>query len=252
MIALDQDLPWGRWERRVFYVYPGTKLDIPISINVKEPFEIHISAGSSLSFWDEGHAFVCHMERESCLFHYGVAKKAHFILDGKAVLIHKNLIQNPSLESSEVQIDLNQEGARVDWGDGVNLQNEEHYQQNIKIEHFAPHTHSECCLKSIIRDKGSLNFVCDVFIREDATQSTAHQKNLNHVLSAYGRVTALPRLHIFNKNIEASHGTATQPIPEEILFYLQMRGLNRQRAEQLYLESFFRDFNTNISQGDGE
>lgn len=252
IIAWGQNPAWGHWEQRAFYVHPETKLDVPIAIDTTEPFELHIGSGSRLIFCDAGHEWVCYMEADSYLYHLGTARKAHFILDARATLIHKNIIQTPALEISEIQIDLNQKEARVAWGDGVSLQQTENYRQTIKIEHFAPHTHSECCLKSIIHDSGNLNFTCDVFIHENAAQSTAHQKNLNHILSQQGHVTALPRLHIFNKAIRASHGTATQPIPEETLFYLQSRGLSRQQAEQLYLESFFQEFYPKFLHNDGE
>jgi|GEM_PF-1632726 ABC-type transport system involved in Fe-S cluster assembly, permease component len=252
IVALGQNPSWGHWEQHVFYVHPGTKLDVPIAINLTEPFELHVGAGSCLSLCDRGHEWVCYIEQEARLCHLGIAEKAHFILEEHAALIHKNVLQEPRLDTSEIQIDLMQPEACVDWGDGICLRKTENYRQSLKIEHFAPRTHSECCLKSILYDQGHLNFTCDVFIHENAAQSTAHQKNLNHILSSQGQVTALPRLHIFNKAIEASHGTATQPIPEETLFYLQSRGLSLQQAEQLYLESFFQDFYANPLRTDGE
>ena len=252
IIALGQNPSWGHWEQHVFYIHPGTKLDVPIAINLTDPFELHVCTGSHLSLCDAGHEFVCHIEQGAHLYHLGTVRKAHFILDAHATLVHKDVLQAPRLNTSEICIDLMQAEARVDWGDGVCLRASESYRQSLKIEHFAPRTHSECCLKSILYDQGNLNFTCDVFIHENAAQSTAHQKNLNHILSPQGHVTALPRLHIFNKAIEASHGTATQPIPEETLFYLQSRGLSLQQAEQLYLESFFQDFYTNPLRTDGE
>lgn len=242
IIALGQDPAWGHWEHQTFYVHPGVQSKMPFELNIEGPFEIHIGKGSNVRWLNQGGDFVCRMEQNACLYHLGTPQKAHFILNERATLIHKNVIQNLTCEASDIRIDLNGAEARVDWGDGVSLQQTERYRQGLKIEHFAPYTHSKCCLKSIIHDSGNLNFVCDVFVHENAVKSTAHQKNLNHVLSTKGHVTALPRLHIFNKDIEASHGTATQPIPEEILFYLQTRGLTRTQAEQLYLESFFQDF----------
>lgn len=251
VICLGLDQPWGHWQDRVFLIYPETQIDTLIKINVEEPFEIRVSAGCHLNILDTGNEFICHIGQGSYLHHFGTVKKAHFILDAHAILVHKNIVQHPQWEVSEVHIELAQEEARVDWGTGINLQKEEYYQKSIKIEHFAPRTHSECRIKSIIQDRGNLNFVCDTFVYENATKSTSHQKNLNHVLSAQGHVTALPRLHIFNKAIEASHGTATQPIPEEALFYLQTRGLSLQQAKQLYLESFFQEFYVDMPHSNG-
>ena len=242
IIAFGQDLSWGHWEHQTFYVHSGVQSSVPFEINIESPFEVYIGSESNVRWLNQGGDFTCHIEGNARLYHFGTPQNAHFILDERATLIHKNVIQATTCEASDIQIDLNATDAFVDWGDGVNLRQTERYRQTLKIEHFAPRTHSKCCLKSIVHDSGSLNFICDVFIHENAKKSTAHQKNLNHVLSTQGHVTALPRLHIFNKDIEASHGTATQPISEDVLFYLQTRGLTRMQAEQLYLESFFQDF----------
>jgi Fe-S cluster assembly protein SufD len=40
--------------------------------------------------------------------------------------------------------------------------------------------------------------------------------------------------------IRCTHGAAVGPVDEELVFYLQSRGLDRQSAEQLIVEGFFR------------
>ena len=241
ILCFGQNPSWGHWEKQTLFVHPGMKLTLPVEIKTEIPFEIHIGSGSCFKFIDAGHTFTCHLEQNAYLYHLGTVHKAHFILGADATLIHRNIVHAPKNKTSELQVELTQPKARLDWHEGVCLQQKECYQTTIKIEHFAPLTHSECCLKVIVKDNSNFNFTCDGYVYKEATKCTIHQKNLNHILSPQGHVTALPRLHIFNKHVEASHGTATQPVPQEALFYLQTRGLSAQQSEQLYLESFLQD-----------
>ena len=93
-------------------------------------------------------------------------------------------------------------------------------------------------MKSVLEQTSKLQFIGNVYVQKKAEKAIAHQRNLNHILDTHSCVISLPNLHIFNRKIKASHGTATQPIPEEILFYLRSRGLSLGQAKQVYIDSF--------------
>ena len=116
--------------------------------------------------------------------------------------------------------------------------NKGEHKLSIEINHLAPQPHSNCCVKAILEQASKLQFVGNVYIQKEAEEAVAHQRNLNHILDPDSRVISLPNLHVFNRKIEASHGTATQPIPEETLFYLRSRGLSLEQAKQVYFDSF--------------
>jgi Fe-S cluster assembly protein SufD len=112
----------------------------------------------------------------------------------------------------------------------------------MSIVHHAPQTSSNCCVHSVIEEKGFLRLTYDGTVEQSAADAVLEQKNLNYILTPNGRVCARPLMHIANKNVRASHGTATQPLPREVLFYLQARGLDLETAKRLFLDGFLNSF----------
>ena len=242
-VSPEENPPWGQWlDGSTFQIYPNACPERTVQFPTLDVFTLNLGKNSRLNLFDKSIELCCSLGEGAVLSHQGLPESVgDFCLDQNAQLIHRNINKN-AIVSPSITIVLNRPGARVDWKDGIILEKNQNFDLNIFIEHVAPNTHSNCLVKSIVKDKGFLKFFCRIFVSEQAENCTVHQRNLNHILSPYGRVTALPNLDIHNRNIEATHGTATQPIPEEILFYLQARGLSLQKAEQLYLESFFQDF----------
>ena len=69
-------------------------------------------------------------------------------------------------------------------------------------------------------------------------ESSQEQKNI--LLSDSARADSDPKLEILNNDvIRCTHGAAVGPVDEEMVFYLQSRGLDRTTAEQLIVEGFF-------------
>lgn len=231
---------WGEWlDDSTFQTYPDVHVDHEVRFSeAMDTFTLKISKNAHLTLSNYTNEINCHLEESAILKHRGLPQKGRFYLARNARLEHYFISSNNNF-TAHIEVFLNQPNACVDWQDGIALEYDQNMDLNIKIDHVASETHSNCVLKSIIKDNGRLKFFCDIFVQKEAKNCIAHQRNLNHILSPQGQITALPRLHIFNRNVEASHGTATQPIPKDVLFYLQSRGLSAQEAEQTYLGSFF-------------
>ena len=245
-VSLGTNPRWGEWlDDSTFQTYPNACPENTVQFQSLKVFDLKLGKNSRLNLLDKSDELYCDLEKNAVLLHQGLPKSVgSFELQQNAQLIHRNVYKG-GLELSSITVVLSQLNAKVDWRDGVSLEQNESFDLNIKVDHVAPQTHSNCLLKSIVKDRGHLKFFCDIFVQRQATDCTAHQRNLNHILRSYGQVTALPNLHIFNRNVEASHGTATQPIPKDVLFYLQSRGLTGAEAEQTYLESFFNEIGAN-------
>ena len=240
----NQSYSFGCWEKTeeglCFYVKNGDMVkylyfheERPLKIVVNEGVHVNIFDTSNCSHYELlPHASVLHISKIA-------TRQLHFALSESASLKHYSgeSCDEPKTES-HVCIHLNEMQASVVWNEGLILKDTEQHASTICIEHKAPNTHSDCSVNSIIRDSGLFQLKCDIYVRSEAENSVTHQRNLNHILSPQGRVVARPQLHIFNRKIEASHGSATQPVSPEILFYLQARGLSYEQALQLYLDSF--------------
>ncbi|MCZ6705902.1 MAG: SufD family Fe-S cluster assembly protein, partial [Bacteroidetes bacterium] len=77
----------------------------------------------------------------------------------------------------------------------------------------------------------------------------AYQSNRSILLSDSAHMYSKPELEIYADDVKCSHGATTGQLDEEAIFYLRSRGLRKEEARLLLLESFAREV---IEQVDGE
>jgi len=240
---------FGCWEpskdRLCFRFFDDIDVSKWIIFESIRSIRIVVGTSAHIKLLDNAEEVDCVIQRNAIVWHVNMNNKvqilSNYTLYENAHLYHRNLGSITCTADSKLSVVLLGSGALVDWREGDCLRNNAERKLRISIDHQASYTKSNCLVKGVVYDNASLKFLCDVFIRKSAKGSVAHQRNLNHILSSKASVNALPRLHVENKCIEASHGTATQPIPKDAITYLQMRGLTMKQAEELYLESFLKE-----------
>ena len=62
------------------------------------------------------------------------------------------------------------------------------------------------------------------------------------MLSSTATVHSNPQLEIYNNDVKCSHGSTTGQLDSEMLFYLQSRGINLERAKMMLLSGFLNEF----------
>ena len=58
------------------------------------------------------------------------------------------------------------------------------------------------------------------------------------MLSSKATIHSNPQLEIYNNDVKCSHGSTTGEIDEEILFYMQSRGLNKKECKKIIMHGF--------------
>jgi len=71
--------------------------------------------------------------------------------------------------------------------------------------------------------------------------STAHQLCRSLLLENTAKVDVSPTLEIFTDEVECTHGATIADLDDEMVFYLQSRGLDRMQARSLLLEGWALD-----------
>jgi Fe-S cluster assembly protein SufD len=56
-----------------------------------------------------------------------------------------------------------------------------------------------------------------------------------------------PQLEIYADDVKATHGASTGQLDESALFYMQQRGIDKQKARQLLVGAFMKDVLQSIS-----
>lgn len=107
--------------------------------------------------------------------------------------------------------------------------------------HYAPYTTSIVNIKSVCSDSSQFLFQGLIDVEQAAHNTHASQQNKNLLWSAHAKAYAIPSLQVRTNQVKCAHGSATGPVDEEQLWYLQSRGLDYMSALQLLLESFVAD-----------
>lgn len=140
---------------------------------------------------------------------------------------------NPSLH-------LSSEGGAVEALGAYFSGSGQHLEQQVYVDHDAPHTRSRVTYKGALQGEGARSvWIGDVLIRQSATGTDSYEQNRNLVLSDGTRADSIPNLEIETGDIEgAGHASATGRFDDEQLFYLMSRGIAEDEARRLVVRGF--------------
>ncbi len=116
----------------------------------------------------------------------------------------------------------------------------QHLEQQVYVDHDAPHTRSRVTYKGALQGAGARTvWIGDVLIRQTATGTDSYEQNRNLVLTDGTRADSVPNLEIETGDIAgAGHASATGRFDDEQLFYLQARGIPEEEARRLVVRGF--------------
>jgi len=109
------------------------------------------------------------------------------------------------------------------------------------ITHEGKSTTSDVFLKGAVEDDAQSVFTGLLRIEKDARGTSTFETNRNLVLSENAKAQSVPNLEILCNDVVCGHASSVGPLEGEHLYYLQSRGLTRQRAERLLIRGFFQE-----------
>ena len=109
-------------------------------------------------------------------------------------------------------------------------------------DHIAPKSTSDLVFKGAVQDEARSAYSGLIRVARGAAGTKAFQTNRNLILSDTGLASySVPNLDIEENDVSCSHASATGPIDEDQLFYLESRGVPTPVAERLIVLGFFED-----------
>ena len=126
-----------------------------------------------------------------------------------------------------------------------------HGDESVTAETHVTHAVGGCTsnqlIKFVLADQSRGHFIGDLKIAQDAQKTDAHQTNRNLLLSEDAEMRTQPQLEIYADDVKATHGASTGQLDESALFYMQQRGIDKQKARQLLVNAFMKDVLATIS-----
>ena len=109
------------------------------------------------------------------------------------------------------------------------------------INHQGKSTSSDVFLKGAVEDNAQSVFTGLLRIEKDARKTSTFETNRNLVLSENAKAHSVPNLEILCDDVVCGHASSVGPLEEGSLYYLQSRGLAKERAERLLIRGFFQE-----------
>ncbi len=157
------------------------------------------------------------------------------------------LTLNGGLIRNEISDALNGEEASCDIRGLYLMDKEQHIDNHVTVLHNAAHCNSNQLFKGVLDNQSTGVFNGFTYVKKDAQQTNAFQKNSNILLSDNARIDAMPHLEIYADDVKCGHGASVGQLDNEALFYLMQRGIPFANARMLLMYAFADDVIKEIS-----
>ncbi|HEU5117521.1 MAG TPA: Fe-S cluster assembly protein SufD [Isosphaeraceae bacterium] len=115
----------------------------------------------------------------------------------------------------------------------------QHLAYFTRQDHAAPNTRSDLLYKGGLKGHSRIVWKGMIRVEPEAQKTDAYQKNDSLVLADTARADSIPGLEIEANDVRCTHGATAGQVDEDMVFYLQARGIGREEAVRLVVEGFF-------------
>ena len=143
------------------------------------------------------------------------------------------LMTGNRLRRNELRVWMNEPGAELSLRGAFLARESSHIDNQICIEHAAPHCHSDQIFKGIAGETATSVFNGRIHIHPGAKGTDAQLANNNLLLSNGAEIDSKPELEIYNDDVKCSHGCTVGQMDSQQLFYLRARGISEADAKRM-------------------
>ncbi|MGI4992503.1 Fe-S cluster assembly protein SufD [Halobacteriovorax sp. GFR7] len=147
---------------------------------------------------------------------------------------------------NEMRVRLNGIGATASVDGLYALRGDQHTDNFSLISHIKERTDSSQLFKGVLDNKARGVFTGKVLVCRDAQLVNSEQLNKNLLLSKGAHVDTRPQLEVYADDVKCAHGATVGQMSDEEAFYLQSRGLSKERVQKLLIHAFCSDAITKI------
>jgi Fe-S cluster assembly protein SufD len=116
---------------------------------------------------------------------------------------------------------------------------DQHLDHDTQQNHLSPNTTSDLLFKGALLGESRSVWQGMIYVAPGADKTDGYQANRNLVLSPKARADSIPGLEILANDVRCTHGATVGKVDQDLVFYLQSRGIPHAEAERLVVEGFF-------------
>ena len=142
------------------------------------------------------------------------------------------------LVRNNINVTVAGENCETHMNGAVITKGNQHIDNHTFVDHQVANCFSNENYKYVLGDKSTGVFNGRVIVQKDAQKINAYQSNGNILLSDNATINSKPELEIYADDVKCSHGSTTGQLDENAIFYLESRGISKEKAKKLLVSAF--------------
>ena len=143
-----------------------------------------------------------------------------------------------SLARNQVYLAFMGEHSAVDISGSFLMRGQQHCDTTLLVEHRVPHCTSRELFKGVLDNEARGVFQGKIIVSPGAQKTDGKQMAGALLLSESAEFDSKPELEIFADDVVCGHGSTSGQIDEDLLFYLEARGIPDAQARALLIQAF--------------
>lgn len=174
--------------------------------------------------------------------------ESEFIISNEQISQAKNsnfkintVTLNGAIVRNNIDIQVQGENCETHMNGAIIAKGTSHIDNHTFVDHQVANCFSNENYKYVLDEKSTGVFNGRVIVQQHAQKINAYQKNANILLSDFAQINSKPELEIYADDVKCSHGSTTGQLDEDAVFYLQTRGISKNKAQKLLVSAFTQD-----------
>jgi FeS assembly protein SufD len=143
-----------------------------------------------------------------------------------------------ALVRSQIYARFAGEGSAADISGAFLMRGRQHCDTTLLVEHRVPHCTSRELFKGVLDNEARGIFQGKIIVSPGAQKTDGKQMAGALLLSEAAEFDSKPELEIFADDVVCGHGSTSGQIDEDLLFYLEARGIPESQARALLIQAF--------------
>jgi FeS assembly protein SufD len=143
-----------------------------------------------------------------------------------------------ALSRSQIYAMFAGEGSSLDVSGALLMRGHQHCDTTLLVEHHVPRCTSRELFKAVLDNEARGVFQGKIIVSPGAQKTDGKQMAQGLLLSETAEFDSKPELEIFADDVVCGHGSTSGQIDENLLFYLESRGIPEYQARALLIQAF--------------
>lgn len=211
-------------------------ITIPAGVITKSQVLMHDAA--IVEYYIERDAQLTLVQEQNISLDDAYALKINFFMAPGSTLYYFPIILGARSSTLEIQITLH-ENAKAFVHGAYAIAGQQECTITTRQEHVGKHSESTLVINGIAHHKAQMRYEGIIAIQHEAARAQASQENKTILCSDGARALSIPSLEVLTNDVQCAHGSAVGPLQQELISYLQARGIPAVQAHSMLLKGFF-------------